>query len=101
MGCIEIVSILKKIYVYIRGAIRLISLTLVSAVMIVAAIVILYKPIYKVTINGETIGYCEDKESLQNKINDYMENGYHQMVLISPVRKKEFMKKIEEYRNVR
>ena len=32
---------------------------------------------------------------------DYMENGYHQMVLISPVRKKEFMKKIEEYRNVR
>lgn len=31
---------------------------------------------------------------------DYTENGYHQMVLISPVRKKEFMKKIEEYRNV-
>ena len=75
MGCIEIVSILKKIYVYIRGAIRLISLTLVSAVMIVAAIVILYKPIYKVTINGEKIGYCEDKETLQIKINDYMENG--------------------------
>lgn len=31
---------------------------------------------------------------------DYTENGYHQMVLISPVRKKEFMRKIEEYRNV-
>ena len=31
---------------------------------------------------------------------DYTENGYHQMVLISPVRKKEFMEKIEEYRNV-
>lgn len=31
---------------------------------------------------------------------DYTENGYHQMVLISPVHKKEFMKKIEEYRNV-
>ena len=30
---------------------------------------------------------------------DYTENGYHQMVLISPVRKKEFMKKIEEYRS--
>lgn len=30
---------------------------------------------------------------------DYVENGYHQMVLISPVRKKEFMKKIEEYRS--
>jgi len=31
---------------------------------------------------------------------DYTENGYHQMVLISPVRKKEFMRKIEEYRNM-
>lgn len=31
---------------------------------------------------------------------DYTEKGYHQMVLISPVRKKEFMRKIEEYRNV-
>ena len=75
MGCVKIINVFKKIYVYIRGAIRLISLTLVSAVMIVAAIVILYKPIYKVTINGEKIGYCEDKETLQIKINDYMENG--------------------------
>ena len=75
MGCVKIINVLKKIYVYIRGAIRLISLTLVSAVMIVAAIIILYKPIYKVTINGEKIGYCEDKETLQIKINDYMENG--------------------------
>lgn len=26
-------------------------------------------------MNGEKIGYCEDKEALQNKIDDYMENG--------------------------
>ena len=75
MGCVKIINVLKKIYVYIRSAIRLISLTLLSAVMIVSAIVILYKPIYKVTINGEKIGYCEDKETLQIKINDYMEKG--------------------------
>ena len=35
----------------------------------------MYKPIYKVTVNGEKIGYCEDKEALQNRINNYMENG--------------------------
>lgn len=75
MRCVKIISALKKTYVYIRGAIKLISLTLVSIVIIVSAIIILYKPIYKVTINGEKIGYCEDKETLQNKINDYMENG--------------------------
>lgn len=75
MGCIKIISVLKKIFVYIRGAIRFISLVAVAMVIIVAAIIILYKPIYKVTINGDKIGYCEDKETLQNKINDYMEKG--------------------------
>ena len=75
MGCIKIISILKKIYVYIRGTVRLISLVVVAAVIIVAAIVLLYKPIYKVSINGKKIGYCEDKESLQIKINNYMESG--------------------------
>ena len=69
MGCIKIISVLKKIYVYIRGTVRLISLVFVSAIMIVAAIVLLYKPIYKVTVNGKKIGYCEDKETLQSKIN--------------------------------
>lgn len=73
--CIKIISVLKKIYVYIRGAARLISLVTVATVIIVAAIIILYKPIYKVSVNGDTIGYCEDKEGLQIKINDYMENG--------------------------
>ena len=29
---------------------------------------------------------------------DYMENGYHQTVLISPVRKKEFIERLEQYR---
>ena len=29
---------------------------------------------------------------------DYMENGYHQTVLISPIRKKEFIHRLEQYR---
>ena len=66
---------MKKTYIYIRSAIKLISLTIIGIVLIVVAIIILYKPIYKVTVNGEKIGYCEDKAGLQNKINSYMENG--------------------------
>ena len=65
----------KKIYICIRGATKLISLVVVAAVIIVVAIILIYRPIYKVTMNGEEIGYCEDKDTLQNKINDYMENG--------------------------
>lgn len=75
MGCVKIISVFKKIYVYLRGAVRLVSLTVVGIVIIVAAIILIYKPIYKVTIDGKKIGYCEDKEALQNKLNDYMENG--------------------------
>lgn len=65
----------KKIYIGVRGTVKFISLVAVATVIIVAAIILIYRPIYKVSINGETIGYCEDKEALQNKINDFMENG--------------------------
>ena len=66
-GCVKIVGVLKKIYVYIRGTAKFISLVAVASVIIVAAVILIYKPIYEVTINGETIGYCEDKDALQNK----------------------------------
>lgn len=34
-----------------------------------------YKPIYSVTLNGEMIGYSENKSELQEKINNYIEKG--------------------------
>ena len=51
-----------------RSAVKLISLVMLATVLIGAAIILIYKPIYKVTLNGEKIGYCQDKEALQNKI---------------------------------
>ena len=75
MGLIKMIGIFKKIYICIRGTVKLVSLVAVATVIIVAAIILLYRPIYKVTLNGEIIGYCEDKDALQNKINDYMDNG--------------------------
>ena len=67
--------LLKKIYVHIRNTVKLVSLITLGVVLIGAAIVLIYKPIYKVTLDGENIGYCEDKSALQNKINTYMEKG--------------------------
>jgi len=68
-------GLLKKLYIGIRGTVKLISLVAVATVIITAAVILIYRPIYKVSLNGETIGYCEDKDALQNKINDYMEKG--------------------------
>ena len=67
--------LLKRIYVHIRNTVKLLSLITLGMVLIVAAIVLIYKPIYRVTLNGEKIGYCADKTALQNKINTYMEKG--------------------------
>lgn len=37
--------------------------------------ILAYKPIYSVTLNGEEIGYSADKSELQEKINEYIEKG--------------------------
>jgi len=68
-------GLFKKIYIGIRGTVKFISLVAVATVIITAAVILIYRPIYKVSLNGETIGYCEDKDALQNKINDFMEKG--------------------------
>lgn len=41
----------------------------------IGAISYIYKPIYSVTLNGELIGYSEDKSKLQERINEYIEKG--------------------------
>lgn len=41
----------------------------------IGAISYIYKPTYSVTLNGEFIGYTENKSKLQEKINEYIEKG--------------------------
>ena len=58
-----------------RNLIKLIAILAVAGALIWGTIIFLYKPIYSVTLNGEFIGYCEDKTQMQNRINNYMESG--------------------------
>lgn len=44
----------------------------IGLLIILNIIVIKYKPLYKVTIDGEKIGYVEDKKEFENKINEYV-----------------------------
>ena len=67
--CIKITRVLKKVYVYIRSTLKLVSLVALGLDLIGAILVLVYKPIYKVTLDGEKIGYCENKNALQDKIN--------------------------------
>lgn len=49
--------------------------------MIIAGVIIagltfyIYKPTYRVTLNGEVIGYTQEKSELQARINQYIQSG--------------------------
>ncbi len=66
---------LKKIMLHTRRSIKFIVLFLIATFLIVGIIAFLYKPTYSVFINGEQVGYTENKSALQKKINNYIENG--------------------------
>lgn len=66
---------MKKILIALRTSIKTLVLITLATFLILTAVVLIYKPIYKVTLNGEFIGYCEDKSKLQSKINDYLKTG--------------------------
>lgn len=66
---------LKKVMIHTKRSIKFIVLFMISIFLIVGAIAFLYKPTYSVFINGEQVGYTENKAELQHKINSYIENG--------------------------
>ena len=66
---------IKQILVFARKSMKLTILIAVSIFLIICAVALFFKPIYSVTINGETVGYSKDKSKLQTRINNYIESG--------------------------
>lgn len=65
----------KKVLIHTRRGVKITILFVLAAFLIVGAIAFLYKPTYSVFINGEQVGYTENKSELQHKINEYVEKG--------------------------
>lgn len=70
-----ITSILKNIVIYLRTWIKLLVMLLIGFAIIGFIVFVVYKPMYKVSVNGEVLGYTEDKSKLQKKITNYIDNG--------------------------
>ena len=66
---------IKKALITLRTSIKIITVLIVATLLILGIIIFVYKPIYKVSLNNEFIGYSQDKQELQKKINSYIENG--------------------------
>ncbi len=69
------ISRLKSIATKLRTSVKLISLIGIASVLIIGAVSLIYKPTYSVTLNGEFIGYIDNKSELQKKINEYIKYG--------------------------
>ena len=69
------IKIFKNLAIYFRNFIKYTTLVITSIIMVIVAVAIFYKPTYEVLLNGEAIGYTEDKTGLQMKINKYMEGN--------------------------
>ena len=67
-----IVTLFKNIVIHLRSWTKLILIIFIGLAIIVLSIFGIYKPMYTVTLDGEFIGYTEDKSNLQNKINKYI-----------------------------
>lgn len=65
----------KKILIHARKSFKLIILISVALIFIIGFIASFYKVSYSVNINGELVGYTDNKSKLQTQINDYIENG--------------------------
>lgn len=66
---------LKKVAIKIRKFVKLSVILTIAAILILGIIQIVYRQTYSVMLNGELIGYTNDKISLQKRINDYIANG--------------------------
>jgi hypothetical protein len=59
-----ITSILKNIVIYLRTWIKLLVMLLIGFAIIGFIVFVVYKPMYRVSVNGEVLGYTEDKSKL-------------------------------------
>ena len=59
---------------YTREAFKTLKVVTVGSAIIVSVAFIKYRPVYKVTLVGETIGYTENKELIESKIEEYLKD---------------------------
>lgn len=60
----------KKLKYYTKEILKYFNITLIAFGFIIAMVLIKYKPMYKVRISGEEIGYVPNKEALEESVKE-------------------------------
>lgn len=58
----------KKLKYYTKEALKYFNITIIAFGFIIAIVLIKYKPIYKVSISGEEVGYVQNKKALEETL---------------------------------
>lgn len=57
---------------YTKEAVKTLKLVTIGSAIVLTVVFVKYKPVYKVTISGETIGFIDDKDLVEIKIDKYI-----------------------------
>lgn len=69
------INIIRKSLIHARTSLRIIILFCIATAIIIGILAFFFKTAYIVTYNGQVIGYCDSKTKLQQRINNYIDNG--------------------------
>lgn len=75
-----VINIFRKSVTHIRSWVKILAIMTIAGTMIAGLLLYIYKPTYSVSLNGEFVGYTQDKSKLQAKINSYIASGDSQNV---------------------
>ena len=64
----------KKLKFYTKETLKIFNITLLAFGLIIAIILIKYKPMYEVKISGASVGYIDSKKAINNMIEEDIEN---------------------------
>lgn len=60
----------KKLKFYTKEFLKFFNITIIALGIIIAIILVKYKPMYKVSISGEELGYVENKQDLEETLKE-------------------------------
>lgn len=73
---------LRKLILHTKRSIKCLFLVIIAAFLLIGVVAYLYKPTYRVILNGELIGYTENKGKLQIKLMNMLKMAMEKMLLM-------------------
>lgn len=64
--------LLNWVKYYTKEALKTLKIVTIGSAIVLTVVFVKYKPVYKVTISGETIGFIDDKDLMEIKIDKYI-----------------------------